>query len=78
MSGSQDNTVMCWDIKSRKNEPIQVLNDAKDCITSLQVTEHEILVGSVDCSVRRYDLRNGQCQADFIGGEYVTAEMKVV
>lgn len=59
---------MCWDVKSRKNEPIQTLNDAKDCITSLQVTDHEILVGSVDCSVRRYDLRNASCQVDFVGG----------
>lgn len=24
VSGSLDNTVMCWDVKSRKNEPIQV------------------------------------------------------
>lgn len=68
ISGSLDNTVMCWDLKSRRNEPVQVLNDAKDCITSLQVTDHEILTGSVDCSVRRYDLRNGSCQADFVGG----------
>lgn len=69
VSGSLDNTVMCWDLKSRRNEPIQVLNDAKDCITSLQVTDHEILTGSVDCSVRRYDLRNGSCHADFVGGK---------
>lgn len=72
VSGSLDNTVMCWDLKSRRNEPIQVLNDAKDCITSLQVTDHEILTGSVDCSVRRYDLRNGSCHADFVGGRSIS------
>lgn len=44
-----------------------MLNDAKDCITALQVTDHEILTASVDCSVRRYDLRNGTCQVDFVG-----------
>lgn len=26
ISGSYDNTVMCWDIKSRQNTPIQVMN----------------------------------------------------
>lgn len=70
VSGSLDNTVMCWDIKSRSQDPIQVLKEAKDCITSLQVTDHEILTGSVDCSFRRYDLRNGSCEADFVGGDY--------
>lgn len=25
LSGSHDNTVMCWDIKSRSNEPVQVI-----------------------------------------------------
>lgn len=67
VSGSLDNTVMCWDVKSRRNEPIQVLNEAKDCITSIQVAANEILTGSVDCSVRRYDLRNATCQVDFVG-----------
>ncbi|KAG5886959.1 hypothetical protein JTB14_011915 [Gonioctena quinquepunctata] len=68
ISGSLDNTVMCWDIKSRSQVPIQTLKEAKDCITSIQITDHEILTGSVDCSFRRYDLRNGRCDADFIGG----------
>ncbi|RZC42885.1 WD repeat domain-containing protein 83, partial [Asbolus verrucosus] len=67
VSGSLDNTVMCWDVKSRNTNPIQTLKEAKDCITSIQVTDHEILTGSVDCSVRRYDLRNANCYADFVG-----------
>lgn len=71
VSGSLDNTVMCWDVKSRSQNPIQTLKEAKDCITSIQVTDHEILTGSVDCSVRRYDLRNGSCESDFVGGKFV-------
>lgn len=27
MSGSHDNTVMCWDLRSRKASPIQVNNN---------------------------------------------------
>ncbi|XP_022912959.1 WD repeat domain-containing protein 83 [Onthophagus taurus] len=67
ISGSHDNTVMIWDLKSRRNEPVQTLNDAKDCISSVQVTDYEILTGSIDCSIRRYDIRNGQMFSDFIG-----------
>lgn len=68
VSGSLDNMVMCWDVKSRQQTPIQTLKDAKDCVTSVQVTDHEILTGSVDCCIRRYDLRNGSCDTDFVGG----------
>lgn len=69
LSGSRDNTAMIWDLKSRRNEPVQVLNEAKDCVMSVQVTDHEILTGSLDCSIRRYDIRNGGILADFIGGK---------
>lgn len=67
VSGSQDNNVCCWDMRSRSNEPIQILSDARDCVMSIKVTDHEILTGSIDCHVRRYDLRNGKLMTDFLG-----------
>ncbi|KAJ9577601.1 hypothetical protein L9F63_005788 [Diploptera punctata] len=67
ISGSHDNTVMCWDVRSRNNTPIQVMRDAKDSITSLEVAGHEILTGSVDRKVRRYDIRMNKLFSDFIG-----------
>lgn len=70
VSGSQDNNVCCWDMRSRSNEPIQILSDARDCVMSIKVTDHEILTGSIDCHVRRYDLRNGKLMTDFLGGCY--------
>ncbi|XP_066137815.1 WD repeat domain-containing protein 83 [Euwallacea fornicatus] len=73
ISGSLDNTVMCWDLRSRAQTPFQILKEAKDCISSIRVSDHEILVGSVDCSVRRYDLRNGRCDADFVGAAITSA-----
>ncbi|XP_026748031.1 WD repeat domain-containing protein 83 isoform X2 [Trichoplusia ni] len=36
VSGSVDNTVAFWDVMSRRQEPVQVLKDAKDTITSIQ------------------------------------------
>lgn len=68
VSGSHDNTVALWEVKSRRHEPVHVLKEAKDCINSIQVTDHEIITASVDCSIRRYDVRVGRMFADFVGG----------
>ena len=46
---------------------VQTLDDAKDSVVTLEVTDHEILAGSADSRVRRYDIRNGQLQVDYIG-----------
>jgi mitogen-activated protein kinase organizer 1 len=67
LSGSIDGTVKCWDVKSKRQEPIQTLEESGDSVTSLDVSDHEILVGSADCRVRRYDLRNGQMLVDYVG-----------
>ncbi|XP_046578150.1 WD repeat domain-containing protein 83-like [Haliotis rubra] len=67
LSGSLDSTVQAWDCRSRKTTPIQVMDEAKDSVTSIQVSDHEILTGSADGRVRRYDLRNGKLFSDYIG-----------
>lgn len=54
-----------WDLKSQQAKPIQVLEDAKDSITSLLIADTYILTGCVDGHVRTYDLRNGQLTSDF-------------
>ncbi|XP_075594291.1 WD repeat domain-containing protein 83 isoform X2 [Balearica regulorum gibbericeps] len=67
VSGSIDSTVRCWDCRSRRPDPVQVLDEAKDGVSSVKVSDHEILSGSVDGRVRRYDLRAGQLYSDYIG-----------
>ncbi|NXK15776.1 WDR83 protein, partial [Herpetotheres cachinnans] len=67
VSGSIDSTIRCWDCRSRRPDPVQVLDEAKDGISSVKVSDHEILSGSVDGRVRRYDLRAGQLYSDYIG-----------
>jgi len=67
LSGSVDTCVKIWDTKSRSTEPIQTLDDATDNVTSLDVSDHEILVGSGDKNVRCYDLRMGSVVTDFVG-----------
>lgn len=65
--GAKDNLVMAWDIRTRKLEPIQTMNEAKDCITRIIVNEFEIVVSSLDGCLRRYDLRKGELTCDDLG-----------
>jgi mitogen-activated protein kinase organizer 1 len=46
------------------------MDEAKDSVTSLYITDHEIISGSADCHVRRYDIRNGEMLADFVGSMF--------
>lgn len=45
------------------------MDEAKDSVTSIQVSDHEILTGSAEGYFRRYDLRTGRMHADFIGSK---------
>jgi mitogen-activated protein kinase organizer 1 len=47
--------------------PIQVLDEATDSVTSVQVKNYEIITGSVDGKLRTYDLRAGQLSTDVVG-----------
>ncbi|KAL1230383.1 WD repeat domain-containing protein [Trichinella spiralis] len=67
MSASLDCTVRAWDLRSRSSEPIQILDEARDSVLSVTVSDHEILTGSADCRTRRYDLRKGMLYEDFVG-----------
>ena len=69
-SGSYDATVRLWDCKSQSTKPIQVLEEAKDSVSSLHVVGHEIVTGSVDGRMRVYDLRMGMIFVDVIGRMY--------
>lgn len=75
VSGSRDNTVQCFDIRSRALEPIQALKEAKDCITGLIVTEHKIISSSLDGCIRYYDLRAGELTCDKIGEPITSMSM---
>uniref|UniRef100_A0A8C6QE70 WD repeat domain-containing protein 83 n=1 Tax=Nannospalax galili TaxID=1026970 RepID=A0A8C6QE70_NANGA len=44
LSGSIDSSIRCWDCRSRKPEPVQKLEEARDGISSVKVSDHEILV----------------------------------
>jgi mitogen-activated protein kinase organizer 1 len=66
-SASIDGTVKMWDVKSREYDPIQILDDAKDSVTSIALGNNEILTASLDQRIRMYDIRYGKMYEDFIG-----------
>lgn len=66
-SASVDQSVKAWDCRSKSRDPIQVMNEAKDTVTCLCVSDHEILTASLDCYIRRYDIRKGELCTDFLG-----------
>ena len=43
--GSYDSSVRVWDCRTRTYDPVQVISEAKDSVTSLQLTCSEILTG---------------------------------
>lgn len=49
----------------------QILDEAQDGVTSIEVSDHEILTGSADGCIRRYDLRVGRLYVDLIGSVYL-------
>lgn len=67
LSGSYDGTVRLWDLRNTgSTKPVQVLSDAKDSVSSVDVHGHRIATASVDGKLRVYDLRMGQLTTDSV------------
>ena len=47
----------------------QVMDEAKDSVTCIYVTDYEIMTGSADGRTRRYDIRAGEMCCDFVGSK---------
>ncbi|CBY20206.1 unnamed protein product [Oikopleura dioica] len=69
VSGSVDGTARIWDLRSRSYEPIQVLAEPTDTITSVQISKTEIAVGCADGFVYRYDIVAGKLRRDYVASE---------
>ena len=77
MLGSFDATVRIWDCKSQSTKPIQVFEEARDSISSIYVSEHEIMAGCVDGRLRTYDLRMGMMYVDVIAGKHSVSTLDI-
>lgn len=78
-TASYDATVCLWDARSSNTyRPIQVLKDAKDSVTAVNICSSSneddaiIRTASVDGIVRTYDIRRGMLQCDNYGSPVVS------
>lgn len=70
LTGSYDATVRLWDIKSKAFKPLMTLTEAKDSVSAVCVSGHEIFSASIDGKVRIYDIRMGTVKVDVMGRTY--------
>lgn len=74
VTASSDRSVRFWDLRTGggrigcggRGSAVQVLQDATDSVMTLSISCNsvEILTGSMDGCLRRYDIRNGQVSVD--------------
>lgn len=75
LSGSFDATVRMWDLRSQNFQPIQVIEDFKDSVMSIDLKGVEFVVGCADGRLRTYDLRMGELKEDYIGPAITSAKL---
>lgn len=67
MSASYDSTLSIWDLRSNNRNPIQVIREFKDSVTSVvHSRKHvgKIIGASVDGSIRLFDIRSALVHVD--------------
>ena len=64
VSGSYDTTVRCWDNRANSYTPIDIIKGFKDSVSHVEVRGFEITCGSMDGSIKFYDIRMGQFISD--------------
>ena len=76
LSASYDGTVRIWDGKSHSKDPVQILSDANDSVTTVLLDQghlndnnsvRQIVTAGVDGIIRTYDLRKGMITNDSTG-----------
>lgn len=60
VSAGYDRSVRTWDCRSQSTEPIQIVDTFTDSVMSICLTKTEIIAGSVDGTVRTFDIRMGR------------------
>lgn len=76
-TGSFDKTVRIWDGRSRSTQAIQVLDEARDSVSSLCFADFELITASIDGCIRIYDVRMGEIKIDEIGSPVTSVSLSV-
>ncbi|KAH1251168.1 WD repeat domain-containing protein 83 [Glycine max] len=64
VSAGYDQSLRAWDCRSHSTEPIQIIDTFADSVMSVCLTKTEIIGGSVDGTVRTFDIRIGRFLAN--------------
>ncbi|PRQ49247.1 putative transcription factor WD40-like family [Rosa chinensis] len=67
VSAGYDQSLRAWDCRSQSTEPIQIIDSFTDSVMSVCLTKTEIIGGSVDGTVRTFDIRMGRELSDDLG-----------
>ncbi|XP_058179389.1 uncharacterized protein LOC131298106 [Rhododendron vialii] len=67
VSAGYDRSVRAWDCRSHSTEPIQIIDTFLDSVMSVSLTKSEIIAGSVDGTIRTFDIRIGREISDDLG-----------
>ncbi|XP_068658981.1 uncharacterized protein [Aristolochia californica] len=67
VSAGYDRSVRAWDCRSHSTEPIQIIDTFSDSVMSVCLTKTEIIAGSVDGTVRTFDIRIGRETVENLG-----------
>lgn len=60
VSAGYDRSLRVWDCRSHTTQPIQIMDTFSDSVMSLCLTKTQIIAGSVDGTVRTFDIRIGR------------------
>ena len=79
ISGGLDGGLRIWDLRSRGEGSIMVLDEAKDAVTSVALSPGGVIwAGSLDGRLRVYDLRAGCVDVDVLGAGVTSLTPSVV
>ncbi|KAH1251166.1 WD repeat domain-containing protein 83 [Glycine max] len=66
VSAGYDQSLRAWDCRSHSTEPIQIIDTFADSVMSVCLTKTEIIGGSVDGTVRTFDIRIGRSTGELL------------
>jgi len=75
ITGGYDKTIRIWDCRSNNSQPVQILEESKDSVSTLFTTKYEIIAGSIDGNVRTYDIRKGSVCTDCMAQPITSARV---
>lgn len=76
VTASSDCYLRAFDCRSRSNVPLQKMGGFKDNVTSVLVSDTKIIGGSMDGTIRTYDIRSGQEHVDDLGDSVISLDAK--